>query len=343
MHTVQLTEDEIKEVQLLIKRLASQYDSVEQSEFLSVASDNAQDLPRSLRAKLNKFRLLEPSGLCLVTGYSVDDKKIGSTPSHWKAKIVPPLTLEQDIFFFLCASLLGDPIGWATQQDGYILHDVLPIKGHEHEQLGSGSEELLTWHTEDAFHPYRPDYLGLMCLRNPDAVETTYASIDKALLDDESLQILFEQRFIIRPDESHLEKNRSPIQRDLGASGELLRRSYARINQMNSAPDKVAVLFGDPKSPYMRLDPYFMDRIDDDPEAMAALDKLIAAIDEKIVGIALQPGEILFIDNCKIVHGRVPFKARYDGTDRWLRRLNIVRDLRKSRDARPTTASRIIF
>ncbi len=34
----------------------------------------------------------------------------------------------------------------ATQQDGRIMHDVLPIKGHEHYELGSNSLQHLSWH-----------------------------------------------------------------------------------------------------------------------------------------------------------------------------------------------------
>lgn len=342
-YKIHLTEDEIGGIEAITGQLAARYGVVEQKEFLQEACTYAQELPRSLRARLNEFRLAEPSGACLVSGLPVDDAKIGPTPQHWKNKPIPSPTLREDLFFFLCASLLGDPIGWATQQDGYILHDIMPIKGNENEQLGTGSAALLAWHTEDAFHPYRTDYLGLMCLRNHDNVPTTYAMIDQIDIDLATARILFEPRFVIRPDESHLEKNRSGAQRDLGASEDLLLRSYDRINRMNSVPEKLPVLFGDPQSPYVRLDPYFMDRVPDDPEAMAALDRVIAAVDEQIGGIALQPGEILFIDNYKTVHGRAPFAARYDGSDRWLRRLNIARDLRKSRDARPSATSRIIF
>jgi len=39
------------------------------------------------------------------------------------------------------------------------------------------------------------------------------------------------------------------------------------------------------------------------------------------------------------VHGRKPFTARFDGTDRWLKRVCITRDLRKSRDARAHSTS----
>jgi alpha-ketoglutarate-dependent taurine dioxygenase len=57
----------------------------------------------------------------------------------------------------------------------------------------------------------------------------------------------------------------------------------------------------------------------------------------------LEPGDFVFIDNYRAVHGRKPFKARYDGNDRWLKRINITRDLRKSRDARLSSTERLIF
>lgn len=60
-----------------------------------------------------------------------------------------------------------------------------------------------------------------------------------------------------------------------------------------------------------------------------------------IANALLSPGDE--IDNFRAVHGRKPFKARYDGKDRWLKRINIARDLRKSRPVRSAAESRIIF
>jgi enduracididine beta-hydroxylase len=234
-------------------------------------------------------------------------------------------------------------VGWSTQQAGHHVHDVIPIKGHEHEQLGSSSEELLTWHTEDAFHPYRGDYLGMMCLRNQEKAATTVASIDKIQLEPDEVKLLFEPRFTIRPDESHLEKNKSGLQEWQNDSSNLLKSAYQQINQMNKNPEKIAVLYGDPQNPYIRIDPYFMDELKEDQQAQKALNKLIQAIDAKLTDMILQPGDFCFIDNFKAVHGRKPFKARYDGKDRWLKRVIITRDLRKSRSARATCTSRIIF
>ncbi|MGW3067931.1 TauD/TfdA family dioxygenase, partial [Streptomyces sp. NPDC001130] len=41
------------------------------------------------------------------------------------------------------------------------------------------------------------------------------------------------------------------------------------------------------------------------------------------VAVSLSPGEVLVVDNDLVVHGRVPFRARYDGTDRWLKRASV--------------------
>jgi alpha-ketoglutarate-dependent taurine dioxygenase len=73
------------------------------------------------------------------------------------------------------------------------------------------------------------------------------------------------------------------------------------------------------------------------------MDSLIRAIDENLTGVALLPGECVFIDNYKAVHGRSSFKARFDGTDWWLKRINITRDLRKSRAVRAAPASRVVL
>jgi Fe(II)/alpha-ketoglutarate-dependent arginine beta-hydroxylase len=277
----------------------------------------------------------------LISGYTVDDAGIGPTLSHWKDRPGVSPTLAEEMLFLLFGSLLGDVIGWASQQDGYMIHDVLPIKSDEHSQIGTGSQQPIWWHNEDAFHPYRGDYVGLMCLRNPDHVPTTLASMSSVKLSPRQVKILFEPRFIIRPDESHAESNGAGKSSELAGPGGT-KSAYEHIKQMQHCPQKMAVLYGDPREPFIRIDPYFMDPLDDD-ESQSALNSLIRAIDMNISDIALQPGDCLFVDNYRAVHGRKPFKAKYDGTDRWLKRTNITRDLRKSRSARAASSSHIIM
>ncbi len=315
MHRLELTEGEVGEILPLVKEVASQYGSVEEVGFLDSASTYAQELPRRLRRFLNAFRLWEPSGVCVISGYPVDDSKIGKTPVHWSKGAAGSSTMEEEVFLNLCGALLGDVIAWSHQRDGLICQDLVPVEAHKEEMLGSGSELDLVWHTEDARYSYRGDYIGLMCLRNPDAVPTTFASIDEVQLDHSQIEVLFEPRFVFRPDPSH---------------------------PTDSEREKAPVLFGDPESPYIRFDPYSMDRPETE-EARLAMDYLIRAIDENLTGVTLLPGECLFIDNYKAVHGRSSFKARFDGTDRWLKRINIARDLRKSREVRKAPASRVIL
>jgi Fe(II)/alpha-ketoglutarate-dependent arginine beta-hydroxylase len=339
MFTIELSEDDRRRIDDLVAEILDGHGRPDAPELLDRITVWAQDMPRAVRTAANHFRLHEPSGGCLFTGFRVDDDAIGDTPAHWGGARANG-TAREDLFLLLCASLLGDPIAWATQQGGRLLHDVMPIKGHESEQINSSTSAPLWWHTEDAFHPCRAHYVGLLCLRNPDAVETTYAVFDDLDLDEETVRTLMEPRYVIRPDESHLPKNRGG--QDGDAPRELMERSFSWVEEMNSNPPLIPVLFGDPKAPYGRLDPYFMDRRDDDPEAMAAFDRFVKEIDDKLTSVVLKPGDALFIDNYKSVHGRKPYAARYDGRDRWLRRVNVTRDLRSSRATRVAAGARVI-
>jgi len=342
MNRLTIYEAEELEIKGLLKSLGSQYTSAEEMEFLKLSCVYAHDLPVRLRRFLNDFRLGETEqGVCVVGGYHVDDAKIGLTPSHWNSQAERSRVVEEEMLLVLLGSLLGDVFGWATQQDGRIIHDVMPIQGNEKKQLGSNSDELLCWHTEDAFHPYRGDYLAMLCLRNPERVPTTIGCIDQLDLKELEMQILFEPRFKIRPDESHQTYNRYRDPDAMNEEGDL-GAAFNRIEQMGDEPENLPVLFGSPDSPYVRLDPFFMNMVDD-PEAEQALEQIVRSIDKVMHDLVLLPGDCVLIDNFRTVHGRKPFKAQYNGQDRWLKRINIARDLRKSRAARPSSMHRLIF
>jgi L-asparagine oxygenase len=345
MHTKTLSRQENTAIAALIDKVTARYRSVEDPDLVHAASVIAHELPRSLREHIIEFRLDEPSGVCVVSGLPVDDDQIGDTPSHWEHKRADALspTLRQEVFFLLCGSLLGDVFGWSTQQNGFLMHDVMPIKGHEQEQLGTGSEQLLWWHTEDAFHPFKGDYVSLMCLRNPDRVATTVATVDRIPWSELDLEALFEAHYTIRPDESHLPKNRRAEEGGDPARVALLDAAYARITKLEQDPPRRPVLSGDRSLPYMCLDPYFMATDHLDERSRAAFEGLTAAIEQAVEPVVLRPGDCCFIDNLRAVHGRSPFEARFDGKDRWLKRLNITRDLRGSREARLSSSARVIF
>ncbi|WP_329347558.1 arginine beta-hydroxylase, Fe(II)/alpha-ketoglutarate-dependent [Streptomyces sp. NBC_01261] len=330
-----LTPDEARQTADLTIRLAERYAGDDDPELLLDLPRLAVGLPVRTQRFLRTFATAEPTGFGVVSGHLFDQDRIGPTPEDWHERPRPNKEFPEEILVLLYAGLLGEPFGWTTQQDGRLVHDVFPVRKHEHDQLGLGSKELLTWHTEDAFHPYRGDYLVLASLRNPDRVATTVGEYVPDALSPADLEVLFEERFHIAPDESHLPKNNSHASD--GDTGQ-----FAALEEFIHERRPVAVLFGLRQEPYLRLDPYFMEVSEDDPEARQALDKLIAVIDAGLREVALEQGDCLVINNHRVVHGRVPFTARFDGTDRWLKRINVTHDLRKSRTMRATSSTRLI-
>lgn len=324
MKILNLKQDEIIKIKKLIHEIRCNYDCAINSVFLNKASLLAGDIPKRIREFLLEYKNDEMGeGLCLIKGFPIDDNKIGQTPSHWDYKGSDSPVLETDFLFVLYSSILGEAFGWSTQQNGKLIHDVLPIKGHENEQLGSSSLELLTWHIEDAFHEYRADYMGLYCLRNHDQVPTTYASIRDVDLNKIDKEILFQKRFKIKPDESHLSKN-----------NKIKNLDFNYIESLNCNDVHISILFGNPNYPYLRLDPYFMDELENDKKGQKALNQIVKVIDSQINDLILTQGDFCFIDNYRVVHGRKPFKASFNGKDRWLKRINITRDIRKSSNSR---------
>lgn len=340
--TFHLKPEEVEEVKAVVNQAVNDYPSPDDPTLLNDAPVIAHEFPKRLRLFLNDFVSQETyPGVVVIKGFPIDQAKIKLTPPHWNLNADAKDTLEEQSYLVLLGSLLGSIFGWSTQQDGKIINDILPIEANIQEQLGTGSEILLTWHTEDAFHPYRADFIGLFCLRNPDKVATTVSWLDIDKLSSEQRDILFDNRFRIRPDESHLTKNAS--QTSVEVQGDKVKRAFDRISEMNSDTKKVSVLFGDHDSPYLRLDPYFMDTLPEDPEAQTALKALENVIDSGLYDLVLEAGDVCFLDNFRVVHGRNPFKARFDGKDRWLKRVNVTRDLRKSKDFRDGALGRLIL
>ncbi len=341
-----LNENEIQEIQQLLKGLTEQVSSPEDPSFIHNATVFAHQLPLRLKQFLNDFRLCAASipAICLISGYPIDDKKIGLTPENREQKNDQAKTFEEQVLFVLCSTLLGDIFGWSSQQAGYLVNDVFPVKGQELEQMGSSSRQELMWHTEDSFHPYRADYIGLMCLRNPYQAATTVASNHGlSSLTEKQKQILFEPRFVFRSDDSHLEKHQASSfgGKKEAQTADFLKKACEKINEMNEKPQAVPVLFGDNVSPYLCADAIYLTGIDE--EAEQAAQAMINLINTELSDLILQAGDICFIDNYRAVHGRRPFTPKFDGTDRWMQRLNITRDLRKSRDMRTSDISRFIF
>ncbi|MEV4615876.1 guanitoxin biosynthesis L-enduracididine beta-hydroxylase GntD [Kitasatospora sp. NPDC049258] len=316
--------------QLLDETLALAGDAHEE-DLVTLARDAARRVPARLCSTLDAMRLWErPSGL-LVSGCRVDDAAIGPTPASWRSA---GRRVREELLLLVLTAALGEPYAWSTQQGGRLVHDILPTRGDEHVQLGSSSATELLWHTEDAFHELRCDYLALLCLRNDEQVGTTVAVPDLHELSAETRRALAEPRFHILPDDSHLSA-RNPGH--LATPG--LADRFEDVERRLTDPTAVSLLFGPPDRPYLRIDPAYMAPVPGDELAARALAEAYALVERSLRDVALAPGDVLVLDNYRGVHGRRPFRARYDGRDRWLKRVSVTRDLRRQRIAADSSTS----
>ncbi len=335
-----LADSESRSLDSLARR-AARSEELTGPEWLGQLALMAHDLPLGLRRALTEFRLTgRPYGGFVISGLPVAESAIGPTPVSYAQTPDTAEARRLDALLLLIGSLLGDPFSFATQQRGRLVLDVFPVPGHEHDQLGSSSTTELEWHNEDAFHPHRADWLMLLCLRNPYAAPTTFGPVHELPLDPDDLAVLFQDRFVIRPDESHTESfndHTTGFDDTTHNAG-----AFDQIAKMANDPQRIPILSGAAHAPFIRIDPAYMDHSLDDPAAERALRRIINAIDETIHDVALNPGELLVVDNRRAVHGRRPFQARHDGTDRWLKRINITADLRRSDGFRTAEHGRAI-
>ncbi|MBF6546348.1 TauD/TfdA family dioxygenase [Nocardia brasiliensis] len=248
------------------------------------------------------------AGATIVSRLPLTDDELGPTPPSWREAAQwsgcaarRAHSFELDLAMLLLARAAGEPFGWQGQQGGRLVNNILPSPGHEHEQSGASSKTLLSPHSEDAFHPGRANLLMLGCLRNPDLVGTTVSSVRRVELSAAQRRLLSTPVLPILPDVS-----------------------YGTGHEQYSAPPLPTLWScAGPDETTLRYDPAYTPLDDADPAFRAAYARLTAELERVCVTAALTPGELLLVDNDVAVHGRVPFTARYDGTDRWLKRVNV--------------------
>jgi hypothetical protein len=307
-----LTAAELAGIDALLGAVLAEYDAPDSAAFLADAATVAQELPRGVRRFLNDMRLRD-TGLFSIAGYHVDDEAIGPTPAHWRTADGTPVRREE-FLLLMYTSLLGEPYSMSVLQGGRLVNEVIPIKGQETTVTAGSSEQDLQWHTEEAGFEVRPDYQCFVSMRNPDRVPTTVAHVSWLALDTAIRRVLAEPRFVVAPWGE--------------GSGQRLR---------------LAPLFGGVDTPYIRFDPVYTTAEPGDAEAAAALSALITAVERALRPLRHAPGDFFFIDNWRVVHGRDAYAPRYDGSDRWLKRVKAARNFRASRHLRESAVDRIVY
>ena len=298
--------NERRQIKWLIDDVLEEYGQWDPGHFVTHAKTVAESLPIRVRQFFRRIQTDE-TDLAVLSGLPLSDD-LEPTPTGWDMAQKNSAGHREEIVLMLCSAVLGEPFAWGDQQNGRIMHDVCPAPGKERSETSGSSTAPLSLHTEDAFHQCRCDYVALYCLRNRDRIGTTVVRADRLDLPERLSGILSEKRFLHRPVQSHV-----------GPHG-----------HSSGAAEVDAILFGPPEACYLRIDFDDTCAADEDDhaatEAITELYKYACSAQEKVV---LEPGDAIFLDNYRVVHGRDPFQPRYDGTDRWLKRVNLIRDLRR--------------
>ncbi|MFB6616603.1 TauD/TfdA family dioxygenase [Streptomyces sp. NPDC085524] len=264
-------------------------------------ADLLLDIPSDVRGALLGFAEgTSRTGYLLLRGLQVGE--LPPTPTTHGSRLLDEHGTSGTMA--LVADVVGSLIGYRDEKDGALVHDVHPVRGEETRIENSGSVAF-DFHTENVHHPLRPDFLGLICLRQDhDAIAATrVASIREAeaLLDEEQRSILRSPRF----------HSAYPT-------------SFARnIPGPRPTAGPHPVLFGREGQSFMRFNSH--NTTAGDAKGKAALEALSAALETVCRDIVLEPGDLVLVDNHIAAHGRSSFTPRYDGADRWLRRCYSLR------------------
>jgi alpha-ketoglutarate-dependent taurine dioxygenase len=277
-------------------------DSID-DEFIDDAALAARTLPIDVDAAIVRFaRRPNRSGALLLR--NVEIGALPPTPEAPDAHYDKDLATE--LALLTVARRLGHPVGYLPEHGGRVVQNLVPTRADANLQTSTSSRSNLMFHTETAFHPYRPRYLLLLCLRGNPEARTTLASVFDLVdrLPAEVVATMFEPRFRMSVDASFL---------------------AGRVNELGPARP---LLSGTRDEPTFVYDADLCVGIDD--EAQAALTLIAETIATCQRAVVLEPGDLLIVDNNVAVHGRSPFRARFDGTDRWLQRAFVLADLAPS-------------
>lgn len=294
-----LSDEEKEEINELQKSLI-QYDPFKDMiSFLHMASTLGKQLPKSLQRRLHHLRQgTLKRDILLIKNLPLPDAI--ATPRNNLSNVGETTNIAR------CQAIinqyLGEMVAYEAEGNGHLFQDMVPNESLKNTQTSLGSSIELELHTEQAFSKLKPDYLCLGCIKSDPMAKTYYYHVKDIIneISFDSLMLLGEDRWNIGVDLSFTmngckEKKRGPL--PIYKNGNLIF----------------------------------------DQDLMQGLDEESESIKQEIIGlyikhrnhIVLEEGNLLIMNNNKLVHGRSPFFPNFNDDDRFIIRTFIQDDLGK--------------
>jgi L-asparagine oxygenase len=210
--------------------------------------------------------------------------------------------------------ILGEMISYEAEGDGKLFQRIIPNKSMEKTQASMGSGVELEIHTEQAFSKMRPDILCLACVRGDPNAFTYIFPVNYILAEMTSYE-----RTLLR----------QPLWK-IGIDLSFKINDHEFIEGDIRGP--IPIISGPQDNEVLVFDQDLMVGITE--EADEIIKKIVRLYYNYRIAHNLTANEIIFIDNNRAVHGRSPFKPKYDDTDRFLIRCFCTYDYKKSEYAR---------
>jgi len=177
-----------------------------------------------------------------------------------------------------------------------LFQDIVPVSNMEKEQTSSSSMFELEVHSEQAFSDLRPDILCLACLKGDENAFTYLLTVNSILeeMNEDEIALLKQPLWKIGID-----------------------LSFQKCGLDNKFRGPIPILYDmENEKNCITFDSDLM--IGTCVKSITLLKKIMEIYYKKRLIICLKPGNILFINNRILLHGRSPFQAKYDGNDRFL-------------------------
>lgn len=299
IHVSFLTEHESSQLGRRLQRVTENpYASFE--EFFTQAREEIGFLSHGSRTALADLRAGNGPGALLLRNLPVPDD-MPASPQQSFHELDDAPTVGTEGMLAVVADALGEPFSYREWDAGHLVHNKYPIRAHRDVQFGSNAVEFLL-HTETPFRDVSPDFLALLCLRGDPK------GLAKTLVSDLS-------RVIDSLDESVLEQLATPS------------FAFETDKPLVTLPDGRGLTEPQPvisERDGSRLLEFVGDLVAVDASSAAALAEVNARVQAAAVAVALTRGDLLVLDNRRVVHGRNAIEPRYDGNDRWLQRMLVT-------------------